>query len=411
MSTLNDDDLIQLLDELASSYDVPERGPDEIVAAIAEEPPAVPVLRRRWVQLSAAAAVIVAGAVIAASVYGGSDNASTKMVTAIKRAPGIAGAGEAHAPSAGGAVGPDSLQPQDSFTSTTSGSAASGGAAQFAPAAPAVVPAPAPAKALSAPAARSAVGSGSAAAGTAPGAAAPVSAAVGAPVPDDGDSRVVKSGTIALVVKDKRVTPTITAVTDAAKSYGGYVSDGSTQEYGDTPSGEVTLRVPVSHFEDLVAKVRGLDAKVRTASTSGKDVTAAYGDLESQLRTLRATRERFLLILSKTKTIGEILTVQQRVDNVSGQIDRLEGSRKLLAAQSDLSTLTVSVSEKDDPVARVATHRNGLSQALHDAKDGFVTGIESIVRHSGRALLWLICLTGLFLIARAGWKVARRNLV
>ena len=83
---------------------------------------------------------------------------------------------------------------------------------------------------------------------------------------------------------------------------------------------------------------------------------------------------------------------KQRVDTVSGQIDRIEGSRRLLASQSDLSTLTVTVSESDDPVVRVSERRGGLSAALHDAKDGFVSGIEAIVRHSGRAMVWLLCI-------------------
>jgi hypothetical protein len=266
---------------------------------------------------------------------------------------------------------------------------------------------PAPPKAAFSTGTRAAAGGGAAAA-------APpvVTAQVGAPVQDDGESRVVKSGTIALVVKDKRVTPTITAVIDAGKSYGGYVSNSNADEYGDTPSGEVTLRVPVSHFEDLVNKVRGLDAKVRTSSTTGKDVTAAYSDLESQLKSLSATRDRFYLILSKTKTISEILTVQQRIDNVSAQIDRIQGQRKLLADQSDLSTLTVSVSEAGDPVVKAtAKPRSGISQAFVNAKDGFVSGVEAIISHSGRALLWLLCLAVLAVLLRGGFKVARRRMV
>lgn len=223
---------------------------------------------------------------------------------------------------------------------------------------------------------------------------------------------MVKTGSLALVVKNGRVTPTLTAVEKAAKLDGGYISAGTTNEYGDTPSGEVSIRVPVNKFEDLVAQVRGLDAKVRTATTSGKDVTAQYSDLQSQLKSLNATRDRFYIILTKTKTIGEILTVQQRIDNVSAQIDQIQGQRKLLASQSDLSTLTVSVSEADDPVVKVTQQpRSGLSQAFHDAWDGFVTGVEAIISHSGRALLWLLSLGLLLLAARGGWRVARRRMV
>ena len=222
----------------------------------------------------------------------------------------------------------------------------------------------------------------------------------------------MKSGTIALVVKDKQVSRILTAVEQAATVQGGYLASSTSDEYGDTPSGSMAIRVPVDHFEKLVAAVRSLDAKVVTATTSGRDVTAQYSDLESQLRTLKATRERFLLILGRASTIGEILTVQQRVDDVSGQIDRIEGQRKLLASQSELSTLTVSVSEAGDPIVK-ATHkpRSGLSQAFVDAKNGFVSGVEAIIRHSGGFLLFLICLAVVLLVGRLSWRVARRRLV
>jgi hypothetical protein len=381
MSTLTDDDLTRLLDEAASSYDVPEHGPGEILAALAEAPAPTPLIRRRWVQLSAAAAAVVAGAVFAASQYGG-DAASTEMTAA-------GGGGSRLDATKSYADAPNA----DRFTSMESGAAGSGAAAASAPVAGTVrVPAPA---ALT------------------PGVAeAPaLTGAVGASAPDEGDSRVVKSGSIALVVKDKRVTPTLTAVQQAAAAEGGYVSSSTSDEYGETPSGEVTVRVPVAKFEDLVNRVRGLDAKVRTASTSGKDVTSAYSDLEAQLKSLNATRDRFYTILTKTKTISEILTVQQRIDNVSGQIDRIEGQRKLLANQSDLSTLTVSVSEEGDPVVRATKPQSGISQAFENAKDGFVSGVESIISHSGRALLWLLCIGALVLFVRSGWRVARRRMV
>jgi hypothetical protein len=221
---------------------------------------------------------------------------------------------------------------------------------------------------------------------------------------------VVKTGTISLVAPDRKVSAVLDNVLKAAKAQGGYVASSSTDEYGSTPNGQVTVRVPVDRFEALVAQVRRM-AEVRTATTSGKDVTAQFADQEAQLRTLRATRERFLQILSQTRTISEILSVQQRVDGVTGQIDRLEGAKKLLASQSDLSTLTVEVTEKDDVVVLAKAPRSGLSQALHDAKDGFLTGVEAIVRHSGRALVWVLFLTLAVVVGRLGWKVARRRLV
>jgi hypothetical protein len=406
MSTLTDADLTALLDEVASSYDVPEHGPDEILAALADQPTPLPIVRRRWVQLSAAAAVVVAGAVFAVAAHGDSTPSKKSTLAGADRSltydkfapPAAAGTTKSLQDQAKAGFRTDATGVQHNFAGSGAvAGAASGGSGS----ARSALTAPVPAAALS---------------GLAPAVAAPQApeapSQVTAPVGDDAESRVVKSGSIALVVKDGHVTPTLTAVERAAKLEGGYVASGNTEEYGDTPSGEVTIRVPVANFETLVDKVRGLDAKVRTASTSGRDVTAQYSDLEAQLKSLNATRDRFYVILTKANTIGEILTVQQRIDNVSGQIDRIAGQRKLLANQSDLSTLTVSVSEAGDPVVKATTKpRSGISQAFHDAWDGFVTGVESIIAHSGRVLLVLICVGILLLIARGGWRVARRRMV
>ena len=40
-----------------------------------------------------------------------------------------------------------------------------------------------------------------------------------------------------------------------------------------------------------------------------------------------------------------------------------------------------------------------------------VTGVESLISHSGRALLWLLCIGVLVVFLRGGWRVARRRLV
>jgi hypothetical protein len=389
MSKISDDDLSRLLNEAASSYDVPEHGPDEVLVAIADLPSKPPVARRPWVQLSSAIAAAAAIALFFAVNDGNPTVASnsaptnkTTLADQVNRRSALTGSAVKAAPG---------LAPADQYSGTWSsgsfGVAGSGAAAAPVPAAASV------SGALTAPEAPSTV-------------------QVGAPVNDESSSRVVKTGSIALVVEDQKVSPTLQAVERAARQDGGYIASGTTNEYGDTPSGELTIRVPVAKFEDLVAQVRALDAKVRTATTSGKDVTAQYSDMEAQLKSLKATRDRFYTILAKTKTIGEILTVQQRIDNVSGQIDRIEGQRKLLANQSDLATLTVSVSEAGDPVVKATTKpRSGISQAWENAKDGFTSGVEAIISHSGRALLWLLCIGVIALFVRSGWRVARRRLV
>jgi hypothetical protein len=239
-------------------------------------------------------------------------------------------------------------------------------------------------------------------------------ASVAAPDAFDDGARIVKTGTIGLVVGNGKVSGVVGKVRGIATQVGGYVASEKSQEYGDDPTSTLTLRVPVSTFERTMTAVRnevnnGV-GKVDTSTSSGQDITAQYSDVSAQIQSLTATRNRFLTILARANTIGETLSVQERVDSTQLQIDRLEGQRRLLAKQSDLATVTVTVSEKPKSVAAIKA-QGGLSRSWDDAKDGFSSGIESLISHSGRALLVLLVgLLGL-LVLRGGYRLARRRLV
>ena len=116
--------------------------------------------------------------------------------------------------------------------------------------------------------------------------------------------------------------------------------------------------------------------------------------------------------LSRAKTIAETLSVQQRVDDVQQQIDRLEGQRRVLANQSDFATVTLSVAEKGaEDEAFVKQEPSGWSKAWDDAKHGFSSGVQGLIGASGRTLLVLLCGAALLLLGRTGWRLARRRLV
>ncbi|MCW2606283.1 MAG: hypothetical protein JWO60_976 [Frankiales bacterium] len=391
MGTFTDDDLLHLLGEAADSYPVPDGAAERAVAAL-EDDVVVPLVRRRSVQLASAAAVAVVGLVLGVGLFGGDDVDRVGQLAGAPAPTSLTygkGAPAAAAPQADEKLA-RSYDPRSGTLDTRDGGA--------------LADTLAPAQALPG---RAAAGTAAGSAGSAPGAAAGAPAAA---APVDG-ARVVKKGSIALVVDDRQVTPTLTRVQGFAKAAGGTVAGGKTEETGSTPSGSVTLRVPVDAFEQVVAQVRGLPGKVRASTTSGQDVTAQYADVEAQIATLKAARSRFLTILERANSIGDVLSVQQRVDDVTGRIDRLEGQRRVLADQSDTATLEVSVTEADDAVAQAAEPDTGLSKAFRDAGTGFTTGVEALVRLSGRGLLVLLLLGLTLAVLRVGWRLSRRRLL
>jgi len=373
---ISDEMLERLLRDAAATFPPPVAGPQHVLAAarpprsLRKGPVGAAALRRRRVQLVAAAVLIMVSAIGGVLLADSQDSRPLQPSAtgaSQRAAAGRAGAGEAWAP-APAPAGPTGRLATDARSSAQSRPGSLGPLPVGAPPRAATVPAP------------------------------------------DG-ARIVKTGTVALEVARKRVGPTLDRLTSLAAAQGGYVATSSTAEGSSKPAGSVRLRVPARSFEDTLTQVRGYGT-VQSVSSAGRDVTAAYVDLAARLRALQATRSTYLTLLSKARTIGETLAVQQQVDGVQQQIESLEGQRRVLADSSDLATLDVRVAEKGAAVAVVSPRQtSGLERAFARAFHGFARGVYAIIAASGPALLLLICLLVVLAISWFGYRTLRRRLV
>ncbi|HEU5317596.1 MAG TPA: DUF4349 domain-containing protein [Chloroflexota bacterium] len=112
-----------------------------------------------------------------------------------------------------------------------------------------------------------------------------------------------------------------------------------------SPSGltaTLTLKVPVDSFDQAMARLRELGAPL-AEQISTQEVTEEYVDLEAQVRTLEATEQQYLRLLERAQRIEEILPIQQRLNEVRTQIERLRGRMALLQRRSDVSTITLTL--------------------------------------------------------------------
>lgn len=220
-------------------------------------------------------------------------------------------------------------------------------------------------------------------------------------------TRIVKTGELAIRVAKDRVKNVTDSLTLLATAQGGYVSQSSTDLGGITPTGEVVLRIPVAHFQDAITAAEKLGTHVISITTSAQDVTGKYVDLTAKMRALERTRSTYLTILSRARTIGATLAVQQRIDDVQQQIDQLHGQIKLLGNQSSYSTLTVDVV----PVGGTApAHhaRHGLGKAWHDSWSRFGRGVDAMVGAIGPIVFVLLLFALLGLIGWFGNRGVRR---
>ena len=223
--------------------------------------------------------------------------------------------------------------------------------------------------------------------------------------PVDSVTKIVKTGEIDLQVDKHQVPHTIDKLIALAKLENGFVSDSHSSE-GASPSGSVTLRVPVQSFEATITEVRThVSGKVLEQQTAGEDVTSKYVDLQARLHSLQATRATYERLLSHADTIGDILAVESRISGLQTQIEQLQGQLRVLNDETTFGTLTVTVSEAGTVTKTAAVHhRSGMSKAFHRSLDRFVNGIEAIVGIIGPLLL-VALLAGLgYLVFRALYR-------
>jgi hypothetical protein len=133
------------------------------------------------------------------------------------------------------------------------------------------------------------------------------------------------------------------------KQAGGYLAETEISGSPGSPrQGRWRARVPVGRFDTFVAAVTRL-GELQNIHTNSQDVSEEYYDLEARLANKRVEEQRLLKHLThSTARLEEILAVERELSRVRGEIEQMEGRRKMLASVADLATVTITVHEVKD---------------------------------------------------------------
>lgn len=229
-------------------------------------------------------------------------------------------------------------------------------------------------------------------------------------VPSASQAKVVKTGSMTLRVGS--VEPTLDRLTSIAGSSGGYVASTTTNipGGGQTPTGDITLRVPEASFESVVSQARAL-GKPSHVTISGQDVTSQYADLKARLQALQSTISQLQLIETKAQTIGDVLAVEQQISAQQTQADQIQGQINVLDDETTYASLSVHVVGPEQKAAAVPPPPSGISKAWDHARHSFAHGVEAVIGSLGGIAVFLLFAGILLVIARVGWLALRRRLV
>lgn len=239
------------------------------------------------------------------------------------------------------------------------------------------------------------------AAGSATTSGAAASASYAASTPDAKSSQ--SSGQY--LIKGLNVSMTVPNTTSTAADLQSWIATADPQSQsagatynqdGDSYDISLTFSVSVSHYAQVKAYLTEYAAqhkgKLITLRESVQDVTNDYVDTQSQLANLRVEQTRLQTLMSRAASLNDILTIEQRLSDVEGQIEQIEAHLNQLNGQTSFYTIQIELlplATYKPPVAPSWNPGQILHEALVSAQ-GFGEGLLTLLIWLGVYAIYLV---------------------
>jgi len=158
---------------------------------------------------------------------------------------------------------------------------------------------------------------------------------------------VIKTASLSVRVED--VAAAYAKAIRIAEASGGFIQESEQYQEGGG-SAEVIIRIPPRGFLPLIAALEALGTP-ESKSISGEDVTEEYYDLSAELENQLGVRDRLFQLLRQAKKVEEAIAVEQQLERIGGNVNRIKGRMKYLETMVGMSTVTLGLSTEERPSA------------------------------------------------------------
>ncbi|MBQ9994151.1 MAG: DUF4349 domain-containing protein [Clostridia bacterium] len=163
---------------------------------------------------------------------------------------------------------------------------------------------------------------------------------------EEYEAKIIRNADISMEADDAREC--YSQLLDYAKSLGGYESSVSLDSYESETRTSIYLyaeiKLPPESLDDFVSKAGEL-GEITYYTTNSQEITEEYYDVKTRLETQEKALESYYALLEKAETMEEIISVQNRIDDLTEEIEALKGKLRLYDSKVDMSTVTLNISE------------------------------------------------------------------
>lgn len=220
------------------------------------------------------------------------------------------------------------------------------------------------------------------------------------------DHKLVRSVGLNLLVRN--AADTSAEIERITASFHGEIEKADLHNYGNSREGELLLRVPAERLDEAVAQFSRLAIRVQDQHRETRDITREFMDNDARLRNMKAEEQQYLVLLRRAGNMKDTLEVTEKVSEVRGNIEQLQGELNWWSHQVAMSAVQIHLTEETQAtmVARwrpLFNARNSAVAMLRGLGD-WVDWVVALVINVPVILAWAVSVGGLLLL---GWKVLR----
>lgn len=219
---------------------------------------------------------------------------------------------------------------------------------------------------------------------------------------------IIRTASLTVVVKD--VPGALDDARTAAENAGGYVGDETTTRDGhDHERTRVVLRVPSERYDEVLAGLEGA-GKVVERTAKAEDVTDQVVDVESRVKSQRASVARVRELMDKATKLSDVVALEGELSSRESDLEALLAQQASLKDRTSLATITLTLSETPVKKAEKKESDPGFLDALSGGWHVLVTVVRWLALAIGAVLPFAVVLGLIALVwARAVSPRLRRR--
>lgn len=219
----------------------------------------------------------------------------------------------------------------------------------------------------------------------------------------DWDKKIIKTAHVILELKD--YASYNNAIHAKLKGYGAYMAQEQQNETDEQITNEISIKVPVDKFDELMNSLSGDGIKVLEKNISTEDVTGEVFDTKARLEAKRQVRDRYLELLKQAHSMKDILEVQGEINSIQEDIESAAGRVDYLIHASAYSTINLKYFQYLNGVTAKDTEPTFFSELSSAFSDG-TTVISNLLLFI--ISIWPLIVAGTILaIYFKRWKVKK----